>query len=65
MGTQSSTPSSKSWLITVLIIAVVLTVFNIDPVGDALVKQFGEGADKWAINIFLVAVIAYLFLKKK
>ncbi len=65
MGTQTPSPSSRSWLITLIIIAVVLTIFNVDPVGDAIVKKFGEGADTWFINIFLGIFILYFFWKKK
>jgi hypothetical protein len=38
---------------------------NFDPVVDTLEKAFGQGVDKWAINIVLVALAVYTFIKKK
>lgn len=55
----------KPWMLVVLVVAVLLLVFNFDPVGDILEKTFGQGADRWAINIVLVALIVYTFIKKK
>jgi len=55
----------KPWMLVALAVAVLLLVFNFDPVGDTLEKAFGQGADKWAINIVLVALIVYTFIKKK
>ena len=51
----------KAWMWACLIIAALLLVFNFDPVGDVLENAFGKGADKWAINIVVIAFIIYTF----
>ena len=55
----------KPWMWVVLPVALLLVVFNFDPVGDGLKRIFGHGADRWAINIVLIALIVYAFVKKK
>jgi len=55
----------KPWMLVALAVAALLLIFNFDPVGDTLEKAFGQGAHKWAINIVLVALIVYTFIKKK
>jgi len=55
----------KPWMWVALLVAILLVVFNFDPVGNGLEKIFGKGADRWAINIVLIALIAYTFIKKK
>jgi len=55
----------KPWMLVAFAVAVLLLVFNFDPIGDTLEKIFGQGADKWTINIVLVALIVYTFAKKK
>jgi ABC-type dipeptide/oligopeptide/nickel transport system permease subunit len=55
----------KPWMLVAPTIALLLIVFNFDPVGDGLEKMFGHGADKWTINIVLIALIIYTFVKKK
>ena len=56
------------WMWVCVSIAILVLVFNFNPVGDVLEKAFGKGADKWAINIILVALIIYSYfvgVKKK
>ena len=48
-----------------IVIALLLIVFNIDPVGHALNSVFGKGADRWGINIIIIGAIIFTFLKKK
>ena len=55
----------KSWMLVTFLVALLLVGFNFDPVGDGLEKIFGRGADKWAINIVITALIIYTFVKKK
>jgi len=55
----------KPWMWVALLVVFLLIVFNFDPVGDGLEKIFGKGADRWAINITLIALIIYTFIKKK
>jgi len=55
----------KPWMLISFAVAVLLLVFNFDPIGDTLKNIFGQGADKWAINIVLIALIVYTFIKKK
>ncbi|MFH1566253.1 MAG: hypothetical protein ABIB98_03605 [bacterium] len=55
----------KPWMWVVLLVAILLVVFNFDPVGNGLVKIFGKGAYRWATNIVLIALIAYTFIKKR
>jgi len=56
----------KPWMLVTLIIAcLLLLVFNFDPVGDSWRKIFGPGTEKWAVNIVLVPLIIYTFIKKK
>jgi len=66
---MSNEPFKMTWWMWVcLSIAILLLVFNFDPVGDMLENAFGKGADKWAINIIVIALIIYTFFvgaKKK
>ena len=58
----------KPWMWVLLLIAALLLIFNFDPVGQMLNNAFGNGADKWAINIVVIALIIYSFVvgtKKK
>jgi ABC-type dipeptide/oligopeptide/nickel transport system permease subunit len=55
----------KPWMWVALLVALLLVVFNFDPIGDGLEKIFGQGTDRWAINIVLIAIIIYAFVKKK
>lgn len=55
----------KLWMLISMAVAALLLVFNFDPIGGGLEKAFGQGADKWAINIILVALVVYSFIKKK
>lgn len=55
----------KPWVWVVVLVGLLLIVFNVDPIGDGLKKVFGQGADRWAINIMLIALIIYAFVKKK
>jgi hypothetical protein len=48
-----------------ILVALLLVVFNFDPIGDGLEKIFGKGADRWTINIALIALIIYTFVKRK
>ena len=52
-------------MLVALLVAILLVVFNFDPVGNGLEKIFGKGADRWAICIVPIALIAYTFIKKK
>jgi hypothetical protein len=53
------------WMWFFLVLAFLLAVFNVDPVGDFLEKSFGKGADRWAINIIILVLILLTFRKKK
>jgi len=55
----------KPWMWGLIVIALLLIVFNIDPVGHALNSVFGKGADRWGINIIIIGAIIFTFLKKK
>ena len=58
----------KLWMWVLLLIAALLLAFNFDPVGKMLNNAFGNGADKWAVNIMIIALIIYSFIagaKKK
>lgn len=60
-----------SWLrilsisVITYVVAVLLVMLNADPVGDAIEKAFGKGADRWAINIIFVTLLIYVFSKRK
>lgn len=45
--------------------ALFLVASNFDPVGNWLEKIFGKGAGRWTTNIVLMALIVYVFIKKK
>jgi hypothetical protein len=55
----------KPWVLVLCLIALSLVVFNYDPIGDVLNKTFGKGADKWAVNIVIVALIIGTFFRRK
>ena len=55
----------KPWMWVALLVALLLVVFNLDPFGNGLERIFGQGVDRWAINIMLVALIVYTLAKKK
>lgn len=50
----------KVWIWVSLVTAILLLFFNFDPVGNMLNNAFGKEADKWAINIVVVAFIIYI-----
>lgn len=52
----------KPWMLTV--VAILLTIFNFGPAVDALENIFGVGVDKCAIEIILLTLIVYAFVKK-
>mgnify|MGYP001591864769 CR=1 FL=1 len=55
----------KPWMWVLLLIAALLLVFNFDPVGKALNNAFGNGADKLAISIVVIALIIYFLVVTK
>lgn len=55
----------KPWMWIALLVALLLVVFDFDPVGDGLEKIFGKGASKYALSIILSVFIIYTFVKKK
>lgn len=56
----------EPWAMVALAVAILIVALNSDPVGDTLVRVFGQDADRWAINITIVLIlIAYLFVSKK
>ena len=55
----------KPWMWAFLIMAIMLVIFNFDPVGDFLTKRFGKNAEHWAVNISLIILIIYSFLAER
>jgi hypothetical protein len=55
----------KPWMLVALLVASLLILLNFDPIGDRLEKILGQGADRWTINVILIALIIYTFIKKK
>lgn len=54
------------WAMVALAVAILIVALNSDPVGDTLVRVFGQDADRLAINITIVIVLmVYLFISKK
>jgi hypothetical protein len=51
------------WLVVLL--ALVLAVFNVDPIGAIVVKVFGQGSKQWVINLIIIAAIVYVVVRKK
>ena len=55
----------KPWMWLLLAVALLLVLFDIDPVGDNLNKMFGKHAAQMAINFILIAIAGYLLFKNK
>ncbi len=55
----------KPWMWVLLIAVFLLAVTNLDPVGNAIERAFGEGADRWAINFIILAALVIAFLRGK
>jgi hypothetical protein len=55
----------KPWMWLVVLLALVLAVFNVDPIGAIVVKVFGQGSKQWVINLIIIAAIVYVVVRKK
>jgi len=55
----------KPWMWALLFVAVLLAIFNVDPLENALNQQFGQNADRWGISIVLIVLIIYFFVRRK
>lgn len=67
---ETKTPAPfvlKPWMLILMAVAVLLVLFNVDPVGDWLEKTCGEGADRLGITLVSIGLIVYgvFFAKKK
>lgn len=64
-GNRSKEAGMKSWMWLVLLLALVLGLVNFDPVGNVVVRVFGQGSKQWVINIILIAAIVYSVFRSK
>ncbi|MEK7158675.1 MAG: hypothetical protein AAB733_03845 [Patescibacteria group bacterium] len=55
----------KPWMLMSVALGAALLIFNMDPIGDMLENNFGQGADMWAINIITISAIIYTLVKRK
>lgn len=55
----------RPWMWISFLVAILLLVFNVDPLGDRLEQSIGKGAGRWVINLTLIGCIIYLFFLEK
>ena len=53
----------KAWMWLVLLLVLVITLFNFDPLGVVVVRLFGEGSRQWAINLIIIAAIIFVIVR--